>query len=83
MKGILTNVLFSGAGISFFLLILSRLIPNDKLKTVSVKAGIIISKTGRSKLGKKFWERLENYIENSLTIVFGGLKEGWNEDDKK
>lgn len=82
MKGILSSVLFSGVGISFFLLLLSRLIPNDSLKTTSVKAGRMLSKAGRSKLGKKFWEGLENYIENSLSVVFSGLKEGWNEDDK-
>jgi len=83
MKGILTYVLFSGAGLSFILLILSRMIPNDRLKEISVKTGRIISKTGRLRLGKKFWEGLENYIENSLSIIFNGLKEGWNEDDKK
>ena len=82
MKGILTNVVFSSVGISFFLLILSRLLPNNKLKEASVKFGIILSKTGRSRFGKKFWERLENYIENSLTVILNGLKEGWNKDDK-
>ena len=81
MKGIFTNIVFSGMGLSFFLLILSRMIPNDKLKKASVKFGRIISKTGKSRFGKKFWEGLENYIENSLSVIFTGLKEGWNEDD--
>ncbi len=82
MKSIFNSILFSGAGISFLLLILSRMVPNDKLKSASIKAGRIISKTGSSRLGKKFWEGLENYIENSMSVIFSGLKEGWNEDDK-
>ena len=83
MKGILTNVVFSGVGLSFILLLFSRLIPNGALKKSGIKAGRILSKTGRSRLGKKFWEGLENYIENSLGVLFSGLKEGWNEDDDR
>ena len=83
MKGIFTHIVFSGVGLSFFLLILSRLIPNDKLGKASANIGRILSKTGRSKFGKKFWEGLENYIENSISVIFTSLKEGWNEDDKR
>ena len=83
MKGILTGVVFSGVGLSFFLMLLSRLIPNDALKKSGIKAGRILSKTGRSRMGRKFWEGLEDFIENSLGVVFSGLKEGWNEDDKR
>jgi len=82
MKGVFTNIIFSGVGLSFFLLVLSRLVPNDKLKKASVNFGRLLSRTGRTKLGKKFWEGLENFIENSLSVIITGLKEGWNEDDK-
>lgn len=81
MKGIFANILFSGVGLSFFLLVLSRLVPNDKLKKASVNIGRLLSRTGRTKLGKKFWEGLENFIENSLSVIINGLKQGWNEDD--
>ncbi len=83
MKGILTNVIFSGVGLSFIRRVFCRLIRKDALKKSGIKAGRILSKTGRSRLGKKFWEGLENFIENSLGVVFSGLKEGWNEDDDR
>ena len=83
MKGIITNVILSGAGLSFIMLLLSRLIPNKALKKSAVKTGRVLSTLGRTKFGKKFWEGLENYIENSLGVLFIVLKEGWNEDDNK
>ena len=75
------NLLLDGTIIAAILLILARLIPNDKLKSYGVKLGTGLSLYGRSKAGAKVWEKLEEFMENSLSVFLEGVKEGLDSDD--
>ena len=81
MKGIITSIVLSGAGASFLMLFLTRLIPNDKLHSTCAKFGRLFTINGRLRFGKKFWEKLEDYFENSISICWKGFREGFNSDD--
>ena len=83
MKGLFTNIILSGAGATFVLLFLSRLLPNDKLKAASFRAGKFLTGYGRSRLGKSFWEKMETFLENSIAVCWDGLKEGLDSDEEK
>lgn len=81
MKSIIASIVLSGAGASFLMLFLTRLIPNDKLYLACVNIGKFLTGYGRSRMGRKFWEKLEDYIENSIGICWDGLRAGLNSDD--
>ena len=83
MKDLVTNILLSGTGASFLLLFLARLLPNDLVHSVSVKIGRIMTGFGRMRLGKAFWEKIEDFIENSIAVFWNGVREGLNSDDDK
>jgi phage-related tail protein len=79
---IINEILLSTAGVSFLLLIVARLVPNDKLKALGVSAGKAISAFGGKKMGPKVWEKVEDFLENSVKVFLEGVKEGLDSDDK-
>ena len=83
MKDLVTNILLSGTGASFALLFLARLLPNELVHAVSVKIGRIMTGFGRMQLGKAFWEKIEDFMENSIGVFWNGVREGLNSDDEK
>jgi len=82
MKNILASIVLSGAGASMLVIILARLIPNDKLHAVSIKLGRLLSTVGRSHLGCAFWEKIEDFFEKSFSVFWRGFRQGLNADDK-
>lgn len=83
MKTILTNIVLSGAGAGFVMLILTRLVPNEMLEKTFFRLGKSISTFGRGRLGTTFWEKLEQFLENSINVCWENLKRGWNSDESK
>jgi len=83
MKNLIANVLLSGTGASFVLLLLTRLLPNNSIRAASVKIGRFMTGFGRMRLGKSFWEKVEDFIENSIAVCWEGFREGLNSDDEK
>ena len=83
MKNILMNVMLSGAGAGFVMLILTRLLPNEMLGKTFFRLGKAISLFGRGRLGTAFWEKLEQFLENSINVCWENLKQGWNSDEPK
>lgn len=68
-----------GVGIGLF--VLGRMIPNDKLESWGLNAGRSISKFGGKKLGTKSWEKVENFLQNSISVFWNAIVRGLNEDD--
>lgn len=83
MAQILSNIVLTGAGASFLLLILARLLPNDQVRAFGYKLGQAATAFGVHKLGKAFWEKIEDFLENSSTQFFEGLREGLDSDDSE
>ena len=83
MRDIILSILLSGAGAGLIILIIGRLVPNKNLAKWGEGIGVSISTTLGKKWGKGFYEPLENFIQNSAGVFFGGLKRGLDKDDKK
>ncbi len=83
MKEMFAHILLSGTGASFVLLFLTRFLPNDVVHAASVKLGRFLTGFGRMRLGKTFWEKIEDFIENSIAVCWNGFREGLNNDDEK
>lgn len=82
MKNLISNFILSGAGVSVFLFVLARVMPNEKLHDLGFKLGKAASLLGVSRLGKTIWEKIEDFFENSSTVFFAGLREGLDSDDE-
>lgn len=83
MSGILSNIVLSGAGAAFLLFIVARIIPNEKLWKWGIVAGQVVSAFGAGKLGSVFWEKIEDFMENSSAVFLAGVKAGLDADDPK
>jgi hypothetical protein len=71
-----------GAGVTVGLFVLARVIPNDKLQAMGRGIGLAVTKVGAGRLGKKAWEKVEGFLENSSGAFLTGIKEGLNSDDE-
>ena len=83
MKDLLANIILSGTGASFVLMALSRIMPNSLLHSVFMKTGRFLTVNGRLRLGKTFWEKIEDFVENSVSVCWEGFRDGLNIDDEK
>ena len=83
MKDIITNIILSSAGVAFGLLILGRIMPNEKVKVIGELLGKRLSALGNHKVGRKVYEPLEGFIQNSLGVFIEGLFAGLDSDDKE
>lgn len=81
-KSLIFSLIFNGSGIAFLIFILNRLWNEDKLLASCIWVGRKLSKWGRGKFGKSFWEPLETWIERRFDIIVTGIKTGADEDDK-
>jgi hypothetical protein len=82
MKDVISNIVLSGAGATFLLFVVARLLPNDKLRAAGLAIGRAASSIGVHKLGRAFWEKIEDFLENSSGVFLVGLREGLDEDDQ-
>jgi len=83
IKDILQGIILSGASAGLIFLILGRILPNDKLYKLGVNIGKALTNQGRAKLGKAFWEKIEDFLDNSFSTFFRGIKIGINYDNNK
>lgn len=81
MGNIVSNVILSGAGAAFLLFIVARILPNEKIRALGVSIGKTVSAFGARKVGKAFWEKVEDFLENSSGVLLEGIKEGLDADD--
>ena len=79
---ILSSPIAIGAFISIALLVISKQLPNEKIQSFGFKLGSIITTFGGLKMGKA-WEKIEDFLINSVGVFFEGIKAGLNSDEKK
>lgn len=83
LNDILANVLLSGVGGSLLVLLLARLMPDAKLQALGTSLGAKLSALGRHKLGKPFYEAVENFAQHSLGVFLQGVSTGLDKDDNQ
>jgi len=83
MQSLVTSVILSGAGAGVVVLILARILPNEKLEKWGYAIGAFVSGYLSGKLGKVFWEKIEDFLQNSAGVFLRAIKRGLNSDDKK
>ena len=70
-----------GLAVPFGVGILFKFVPNSKLEAWGIKLGKLLSKFGRSKLGKT-WEAQENKFTDAIVVFAEGIRKGADLDDK-
>lgn len=76
----LSGLVSIGAVLSFVLLIVGKMLPNEKVFGFGFKLGKTISSIGILKAGDN-WEKFEDFLINSGGQFFSGIKNGLNSDD--
>lgn len=79
---ILTSPITIGAITSIILLIISKQLPNEKIAQFGFKIGTFLTTFGGLKMGKT-WEKIEDFLINSVGVFMEGIKAGLNSDETK
>lgn len=82
MKSIILAALLSGPGWGVLALILARLMPQDTWNAMCESLGRSISKKGRGKVGKAFWEGIEGFAQDRIKSGVEYLFKGMDFDDQ-
>lgn len=82
MLNIMTNTLGAAAGITILITILTRFLPNDKLYMWGYDFGLMLSTFASKKIGYA-WNKFEDFICNSIGVLFNGFRDGLNADDSE
>lgn len=66
--------------IGFGITLIARLIPNEKIFNLGLKAGKFLDSFGSLKLGSATWEKVEHFLVNSIGEFLRGFKSGLDDD---
>lgn len=77
---ILTNILGATGIVVILVTALARFLPNDKLYMWGFDLGKSMTSFGTKKVGYA-WEKLEDFLINSLGVFLDGFRDGLNSDD--
>ena len=83
MLAIIGDVLTLGAVLGIVLSGLARVIPNEKLYAFGLKTGKFFNSFGTAKMGSASWEKLEDFLVNSIGEYLRGIKVGLDADEKE
>ncbi len=72
---IIGEIIGVGSIISIVLMVIAKLLPNDKLRVYGVSVGSAVDLFGRARLGKS-WEKLEDFLVNSVGVFLEGFRDG-------
>ena len=77
------EVMGYGFIVTTILSILAKVISNDKLYAWGINLGCMITGYGSTHMPKTMYEKIEDYLQNSFGVFFGGVTDGLNMDDPK
>lgn len=83
MLGFIGDLLTLGAVLGFGISALARILPNEKLYAWGLKSGQFFNSLGTAKMGSASWEKLEDFLVNSIGEYLRGMKIGLDEPDEK
>ena len=81
MVELLSSALTLGVSLGVILAALSRFIPNEKLEAWGIKSGQLLNGFGTNKMGSNGWEKMEDFLINSLGSFLKGVKIGLDDDE--
>ena len=81
MLDILTNIITICSALGIFGALMARWIPNDKLNAWGLATGRFLNNFGKAKMGSVTWEKLEDFLVNSIGEYLRGVKVGLDEDE--
>lgn len=77
----IVKVILGSLSVGTVIMVLARIIPNDKVRAAGVSSGLFISVLGMKRFGRRTWEKIEDFLENSVGVFLVGLKAGLDQDD--
>ena len=83
MLGFIGDVLTLGAVLGLILASLARILPNDKLYAWGLKSGQFLNSLGTAKMGSASWEKLEDFLINSVGEYLRGMRIGLDDPAEK
>lgn len=75
------SVIGIGSIVSIALTVLAKIIPNDKVYGFGVVVGKAISSFGNLRFGQAIYEKVEDFVLNSMLQFINGIKFGMEFDD--
>ena len=82
MLEFLTDTVTIGAILGIVLAGIARFVPNEKLFSWGEKAGRFLNSLGSARMGSTTWEKLEDFLVNSIGEYLKGLKFGLDADEE-
>jgi len=82
MNDILLGVFLGPAGVALVLALIGKFMPEGPRRKAIRALGRFISNRARSKVGKAFWEPIEDELKKVLKETADDLGDGMDEDDK-
>lgn len=76
----LTNILGAAAAATILLTLAAKFLPNEKVYMWGYELGRSLTTFGTDKAGYA-WEKIEDFLTNSVGIFFNGVRDGLNSDD--
>lgn len=77
---VLKTIIASLVGLGTFMTLIAKLIPNNKLYRWGFNFGKKVGAIGFLKMGEN-WEKIEDFLINSIGKLLEGTKDGLNSDD--
>ena len=81
MLSIIGDALTVATSLGIALAAVARFLPNEKLYGWGVKGGQFLQRIGSSRMGGTAWERLEDFLVNSIGEYLKGVKFGLDSDE--
>lgn len=83
MLDILTDIVTLASALGLFGAILARWIPNEKLHGWGLKSGQFLDNFGSARVGKTMWEKIEDFLVNSVGEYLRGVKDGLDSNEEQ
>ena len=78
----LTNALSLLSSLGIILVFVTRFLPNEKLYAWGLKSGQFLNSFGKARMGSTAWEKLEDFLVNSIGEYLKGVKIGLDSDEE-
>lgn len=81
MMELITNTITLGTAIGLGITLLARFIPNEKLFSWGLSFGKLLNGFGSVRFGNTAWEKVEDFLINSIGEFLRGMKSGLDDGE--
>ena len=83
MLDTITDIITLASTLGVFGVLVTRWIPNTKLYAWGLKSGQFLNSFGKARMGSITWEKLEDFLVNSIGEYLRGIKIGLDSDEEE